>query len=311
MTYTMGEYQTYRAITKIHLGAISDNLIEGEEVQYDGHTLKRGSDEHSLHSLRAAIKVGWLVPVEDQTTKYVSKPAGVTVHRADGLSEDEVNLDMVFETDVNMGTLDEVRPDNAPPTRKATAAGRKRNEDEGTVVAKIKTSAKMDTVQVGKDDRKVVATLDGKTSIAVEKVAIATGDVQEARGGEELVDLLPDAESAGKPAAGTAGEGSGDQSEDRARAFTAVGSTHIGGAEEGKIVARVGGSNGAGDDDSLSFIHQFIPDFAWDMEVQWAKRVKIACEQYGNIPAVLDYIRSVETDAVKKHLDKRLTEAGR
>ena len=76
-------------------------------------------------------------------------------------------------------------------------------------------------------------------------------------------------------------------------------------------MARVGGSNGAGDDDSLSFIHQFIPDFAWDMEVQWAKRVKIACEQYGNIPAVLDYIRSVETDAVKKHLDKRLTEAGR
>ena len=56
--YAKGQFQSYRAITKIHLGAISDNLSEGEEIQYDGHVLRRGNDEHSLHSLRAAIKVG-------------------------------------------------------------------------------------------------------------------------------------------------------------------------------------------------------------------------------------------------------------
>ena len=309
MTYAKGEYQTYRAITKIHLGAISDNLTEGEEIEYDGHTLRRGNDEASLHSLRAAIKVGWLVPVSDTESTYVPQPAGVTVHKADGLSEDEINLDTVFETDVNMGTLDEVRPNNAPATHKATAAGRKRNEDEGTVVSKIKTSAKMDTVQVGKDDRKVVATLDNRTSIEVEKVAVATGDVQEARGGDDLVDLLPDAESAGTPKPGPSGEGSGDRSDDRARAFTAAGSTPIGGAEEGNVVARVGNDEGA--DGSLSFIQQFIPGFQWDMEIQWAKRVKIACEKYGDIPAVLSYIRSIETETVKKHLDKRLADSGR
>ncbi len=32
MNYTKGEFQHFRAITKIHLGAICDNLYEGEEV---------------------------------------------------------------------------------------------------------------------------------------------------------------------------------------------------------------------------------------------------------------------------------------
>jgi hypothetical protein len=302
MTYAKGQFQSYRAITKIHLGAISDNLSEGEEIEYDGHVLKRGSDEHSLHSLRAAIKVGWLVPVDAPETKYIPQPAGITVHRADGMDDTEISLDTVFETDVNVGTLDEVRPDSAPRTHKAISAGQ-HNTDEGKVVGKVKISAKMETVQIGKDDRKVVASLDNR-----ERVAVATGDVQEARGGEDLVDLLPDAESAGVPKAGVAGEGSGDRSEDRARAFTATGSSTIGGADEGTVIGTVGTPQ---TQDGLEFIQQFIPGFEWNMEVQWAKRVKIACEQYGNIPAVIDYIKSVETATVNKHLAKRLEDSQR
>jgi hypothetical protein len=305
--YAKGQFQSYRAITKIHLGAISDNLSEGEEIQYDGHVLRRGNDEHSLHSLRAAIKVGWLVPVAAPPTQYVPKPAGVTVHRANGTDDSEINLNTVFETDVNVGTLDEVRPDAAPRTHRAIAAGQE-NTGEGRIVGKIKTSAKSDTVQIGRDDRKVVATLDNKDGIDVERVAIATGDVQEARGGDDLVDLLPDAATAGIPKPGPSGEGSGDRSEDRARAFTATGSSVIGGADDGRVVGRVGTPQTT---EGLEFIQQFIPGFEWDPEVQWAKRVKIACEKYGGIPAVLDYIKSVETDTVRKHIDKRLAEAKR
>jgi len=303
-SYAKGNFQSYRAVTKIHLGAISDNLSEGEEIQYDGHVLKRGNDEHSLHSLRAAIKVGWLVPVEDTTSTYVPQPAGVKVHRADGTDDGEIDLDTVFETDVNMGTLDEVRPDAAPKTHKATAAG-EQNSSEGKVVSRIKTSAKSQTVQIGKDDRQVVASLDNKSGIDVERVAVATGDVQEAIGGEELTDLLPDAESAGVPKPGPSGEGAGDQSEVRAR--SAAGST-VGGADDGVVVGRIGEEPKS---DGLAFIQQFIPGFEWDMNVQWAKRVKIACEKYADIPAVLDYINSVETPTVKKHLAKRLAETKR
>lgn len=311
MTYAKGDYQTYRAVTKIHLGAISDNLFEGEEVLYDGHTLKRGGGEHPMHTLRSAIKVGWLVPVEDQTSVYIPQPAGVTVHRADGVSDEEINLATVYETDVNVGTLDEVRPDNAPKTHVAVRAGEQRSADDGVVVATFKTSAKQASVEIGKDDRKVVSSLDNKTTVEVEKVVrrVATGDVEEARTGEHLADLLPDAASAGTPISGESGEGTGDQSETRARAYTAKGSTTIGGAEEGTIVATL--ATGTDADNSLSLIHQFIPGFAWDMDVQWAKRVKMACEKYGDIPLVLKHILSVETPTVKKHINKRLSDSER
>jgi len=312
MSYAKGEFQSYRAITRIHLGAISDNLREGEEVQYDGHVLRRGSDEHSLHSLRAAIKVGWLVPVEAPVIAYIPKPAGVTVHRANGLSDEEISLDTVFETNVDVGRLDAVRPANAPPTRKATAAGKKRPtgpDTEGQVVGKIKTSARADSVQIGRDDRKVVATLDNKTDVEVKKVAIATGDVQEAIEGEFLTDLLPDAATAGIPLPGVSGEGTGDESQDRARAYTASGSSTIGGEEAGTVVGKIADTGEV--EVSLASIQRFIPGFQWDMDIQWAKRVKIAFEKYEDIPAVLSYIRSIETASVKKHLDKRLAEAQR
>ena len=52
--YVKGDFQTYRSITKIHLGALSDNLLEGEEVDFDGFTMRRGGQDHALHSLRGA-----------------------------------------------------------------------------------------------------------------------------------------------------------------------------------------------------------------------------------------------------------------
>ena len=80
--YSKGDFHTYRAITKIHLGALSDNLAEGEEVEFDGFTMRRGGDEHALHSLRGAIKVGWLVPHDAPDASYVPQPAGIVVHKA-------------------------------------------------------------------------------------------------------------------------------------------------------------------------------------------------------------------------------------
>ena len=290
-SYTKGEFQNYRAITKIHLGALSDNLHEGEEVQYDGFVMKRGGDEHALHTLRAAIKVGWLVPVEAPPTQYVPKPAGVKVHRADGMDDGVLDLNTVFDEDVSVGSLAEVRPDNAPATHRADRAGETHNPSEGVVVGRFKTSAKQAPVEIGRDDRKVVQQLDNKSSVDVEKVAVATGDVEEAIGGESLVDLLPNAESSGVPEPGVAGEGRGDEADARAQ----------------KVV-----SGDSSDTDALARIRQFIPAFEWDLnKTQWAKRAKIAVEKYGDIPPVLDYIMSVETDTVKRHIIKRLEEGQR
>jgi hypothetical protein len=294
-SYNKGDFQSYRAITKIHLGSLSDNLHEGEEVEYDGFVMRRGGDDHALHTLRAAIKVGWLVPVGAPPTQYVPQPAGIKVHKADGLSNDEVlNLDTVFDEDVNVGTIAEIRPAGAPPTHRADRASETRpNPHEGVVVGRFKTSAKQAPVEIGRDDRKVVQELDNKTKVEVEKVAIATGDVQEAIGGDSLAELLPNAESSGVPTAGVAGEGRGDEADRRAQ----------------QIASRVSPSPS---NDALTRIRQFIPAFEWDLnKTQWAKRAKIAVEKYGDIPPVLDYILSVETDTVKRHIEKRLADSQR
>ena len=284
MQYVKGEFQTFRSITKIHLGAISENLLEGEEVDFDGFTMRRGGQDHSMHSLRGAIKAGWLVPHTSAATEFVPQPAGVKIHKADGLSEGEIDMGMaVAQDDVSVGSLQEVRPEAAPVTHKATNAGQKNevapvNDSEGQVVARFKTSAKQGAVQIGKDDRAVVKSLDNKTSVDVEQVtiarAVATGDVQEAIGGESLEDLLPEAASTGTPTPGVVNDGE--------RAETATNAP------------------------DLALIQQFIPGFEWDTSVQWRKRSKLAVDQYGKMPAVINYILSVETDAVKAEITKRL-----
>jgi hypothetical protein len=265
MSFAKGQFQTFRAITKVHLGSLADNLMEGEEVEFDGYTLRRGGQDHPLHQLRGAIKVGWLVPQNAPDTQYVPQPAGVVVHRADGMNGDEITLTTASEEDVNVGTLQQVRPNNAPKTHKARQAG-VQSDSDGVVVAKFKSPAQQDSVQVGKNDRQVVQSLDNKTSLHVERVAtttIATGDVEEAIVADTLEALLPNAVSTGRPDPKPA-------------------------------------------PDALSLIQQFIPGFEWDMGEHWRKRGKVAVEKFGHIPVVLDYILSIEADGVKKDIQKRL-----
>lgn len=288
MQYVKGTFLTYRTITKIHLGALSDNLHEGEEVDFDGFTMRRGGSEHPLHSLRGAIKAGWLVPQDAPDAKYVPQPAGVVVHKADGVNEGEIDLGVAVDReDVNVGSIRGVRPENAPPTHRAAKAGERHgttsaSASEGQVVARFKTSAKQGAVQIGKDDRKVVKALDNKSSVDVERVTVATatatGDVQEAIGGDSLEDLLPNAASAGTPEPGVVQDGE--------RVVTA--------------------SRKAGVPD-LKTVQTFIPGFEWDLSVQWRRRAKVAVDQYGKVPAVLSYIMSVETDAVKVAIEKQMS----
>jgi len=277
--YVKGEFQTFRTITKIHLGALSDNLHEGEEVEFDGFTMRRGGETHPLHSLRGAIKAGWLIPQDAPDARYVPKPAGVVVHKADGVNEGavEINVEVNAEND-NVGSISSVRPEGAPATHRATNAGERSGDSDGEVVARFKTSAKQGAVTVGKDDRRVVQSLDNKSSVEVERVkvarAVATGDVQEAIGGESLEELLPEAASAGTPEPGVVG------------------------TSDSEAISEY--------DSRLELIRQFIPGFEWDLSVQWRKRAKAAVDQYGKIPAVMDYILSVETDSVKKEIEKRM-----
>ena len=229
--FSKGDFQAFKALTKVHLGSIGENLESGEVVLFDGSVLRRGSQDHPFPALRGAIKVGWLVP--DTDTKSVYAPKAADIQIGDAVSKGE-KRDMrpskvtVAVDEQNVGDLQQVRGHDAPATHQAKNAGQTNQPaSDGVVIAKLKTPAKSGPVEIGTDDRRVVTELDNKSRIAMEKIPVAVA-------ANELVELFEDAVESGKPAPGVAGEGRGDESE--ARAKFAAGSSATGGQEDGVVV---------------------------------------------------------------------------
>jgi len=229
--FSKGDFQAFKALTKVHLGSIGENLETGEVVLFDGSVLRRGSQDHPFPALRGAIKVGWLVP--DTDTKSVYTPKAADIQIGDAVSKGE-KRDMrpskvtVAVDEQNVGDLQQVRGPDAPATHQAKNAGQTNQPaSDGVVIAKLKTPAKSGPVEIGTDDRRVVTELDNKSRIAMEKIPVAVA-------ANELVELFEDAVESGKPAPGVAGEGRGDESE--ARAKFAAGSSATGGQEDGVVV---------------------------------------------------------------------------
>lgn len=349
--FQKGKFRPYRAITRIHLGAIEQSLEEGDTVEYDGQVMKWNGTEHSLATLRGAIQVGWLVPEGQKSAGYVPKPAGVKIHDAEstgdsrgkaremGTALDE-EKDLGNRKDIRQGRVSEGAPTGA---RVLTASEEKdigsttgvtESGQEGRIVGRFKSATKSGPIEVGKDDRRVVSSLDNKNTVEVERVARATGDVQETMVGDELEDVLPEATHASRPRPGVAGEGTTETGEERARRLAVErkarlvrsdeqnnvtvtqSSSSVGGSEDGVVVGNIKRATASEDvvDDvppeaivqaKVDVIRQFVPGFEWDMSDHWRTRVKKALEFQENMP-VLNAILSLETDAVKKHVMKAL-----
>jgi len=333
--FTRGDFKYYRAVTKVHLGAIQDDLQEGEVIQYDGQTMKRGPDEHQISNLRSAIKVGWLVPDEQEGGEYVAQPADIKIHDAQSTGRDRGearSVGTVADEERDLGTRKAVR-DRANPSQDDDAEAKTEvtQDQEGTVVGKIKSPAKAEAIEVGKDDKKVVQNLDNKSKIEVEpaKKAAATGDVEEAIAGEELSDLLPEAASSETPKPGPAGEGKSEEealeSQQQAAALaekrrrerlaqakgveTSSGSSSVGGAEDGVVVGKVSTpaapASEAVANAKIEMLKDFVPGFDYNLSGQWRSRVKKALE-YKDNPKVIETILSVETETVQKHIRQGL-----
>lgn len=191
MQFTKGNFVSLRATTKIHLGQIGEDVLEDDIVEFDGQTLKLGGHEHQLSALKGAIKAGWFVIASDTKSKYTPKPAGVRIKTALTQEEDSERTEMTVQT-INdeervVGEIKSAtKPSNAPV-----------EDQEAVSVGTIKTQAKQkvnlaDTQAVQKELARLEKPLP-KADIKKVAKPVATGDVQEAIGGEELTELLPDA----------------------------------------------------------------------------------------------------------------------
>lgn len=241
----MSNFVTYRAVTRIHLPPPVEGHLEADEVvSFDGAVLKK-SDGTVLKipyptAIDAAIKAGWLVPEESEVTEYVPKPAGVEVRQAQSTGEkrEVVNVMTVENEDVDLGSRKSVRA-NADHTKVSSGAPSgavvQRDGDDGVVVGRFKSSAQSEPVVVGKDDQRVKKQIEASGKPQVERIGTvvrsATGDVAEARSGDDLEDLLPDAASSERPEPGIF--------KDDGVEVGSGGSSSTGGAEDGVVVGKV------------------------------------------------------------------------
>jgi hypothetical protein len=308
MQYTRGEFLTFRATDRISIGSVEGAYVEKDAViEFDGTVTKIAGQPHSIPSIKSAIKEGWFVPESDTTSTRAVKPAGVAVRPAQhaGRDRDKVEIKMVTVEDDEkaVSTVASAKLGYRDGQHQQGARGVVQESDDGVAVSRIKTSAKQSTkVTDAHAAAQAINKLDGTPPPKAQ--AVATGDVQETIVGDHLEELLPNAASAEKPAPGIAGEGT--DAADRAAAARASRMAAVNKDE----VARGGTPTApAGDpalEQKLAIIRMGVPDFEWDLSLQWRKRAKLAVDSYAANPLYLNSILAIETDAVKKLIGEKL-----
>jgi len=111
--YTTGEFYSFRATVKVHLGKLSTDIRPGDVIQFDGTTLRLGGADHNYPELRGGVRVGWLVPSGDTTSTYTPRAADVKVRPA----QDKGKAARISPT-----TVTDDEKDMGPATRKGKEA---------------------------------------------------------------------------------------------------------------------------------------------------------------------------------------------
>jgi hypothetical protein len=336
MQFESGKFVALKARTKFHLGSIEKDINQGDIIYFDGETAKIGGKEHNLQQIGAAVRAGWLVPVDSAAASepYRPQPAKMEMRPAQSTSKDrgpviERTSTVVHEEERDLGGLKTVRDRGDGIVKRQVLA--EDASSEGVPVGKLKRAAVQKTVltaenatRVAQEINKIDNVQGSSDRLATPMKVAATGDVQEARVGDALDELLGDsAVSSEVPASGPAGEGDSphltvDEKAEKAKRVAA--STEAArkarlaqlGAEEPKAAPEPAVATSAEEEPEqidmltlagkVALIRAVIPKFEWDMTRHWKVRVADAVKTYGKNPLYLNGILSVETDAVKNYI---------
>ena len=189
-----GNFHSFRATVRFHLGKIQQDVHKDDVVEFDGTTLKLGGVSHALPELRSAIKAGWLSPVASSVADYVPQSANVKVRAAmdkdkgktvsTEVQQDETFVGSARKASTTDGVKIESKKFNATVVKDTEGDGRTvgaatkktvptgGESSEGETVAKLKTAAKKSF------------TLDGSTSMNADSDAgtDVTGVVEHLKG---------------------------------------------------------------------------------------------------------------------------------
>jgi len=330
--FSKGNFITLRAAKKVHLGAVELDVYEGDELEYDGQTLKLGGKEYNVPNLRAGIRAGWFVADGAHAAAPKAAPATSAPTLSDKLRRPVQTIED-DERQVGFATRDARDRANGTPTTVAATS------DEGVAVGKVRIASHQRTVLTDSSSvTQEISRLDNMTAKVTRAPApVATGDVQEAAAGDELEDILPDVPSTGKPAPGRAGDGhDGMTPEERADAARRARLASVATApaappadasevaavaaaaevDEGDVAGLFGDLLSDPDADAdtagmdaaqarMALAKLAVPGFEWNLATPWRTRVKLGLAKRDD-PVYLNAIMAVETDTVKKHIAEGL-----
>lgn len=344
--FKTGDFVELRATGKFHIGSLERDMLEGEVVWFDGTTVKVGGKEHSLPVIAAAVRSGWLVPVADTTSKLISQPSTGVVRPAQSTERERgkaITVQMVHDEERDLGKLSKVRDHGDGIVRRGVVI-QEDGGQEGLAIGKIKSASNMKTVLTAENSMKVaqdIRRMDNTEGAPDKKIVVsikATGDVQEARSGDTISDLLEGVEgiiAAHKQAPGTAGEGddpglTSAEKEDKASRLAAAKSAAD--VARASRLAQVGitpaatpkypvappvevevtvGKVGSTENTAakLALVRAVLPKFEWDMTRPWKMRVTDAVKKYSKDPVYLYGIMAVETETVRGTITEYLAKS--
>ena len=285
----------FRVLQKIHIGGADTALNQNEVIGYDKKTLTREDGKvvnlNTPDALKGAISLGWIVPEASPETTFRPQPAGIEVRSAVSTKEtrEVVKLSTVSDEERDVGTRQNIRA--------KTAKGSETPTGEGRVIGNVKQATEAREHRVIREEETVVR-------------AVATGDVQEAIAGEDLVDLLPEATSSDRPEPGVYKEKPTQNSYDveipktpEARvellaAWVRDRDTHIPPMQLRGLVSEVLGQlealkPSADETESLKHLSPDDATITWDFTAHWKTRQK-AVEQYWDDANALAWIAKNE-----------------
>lgn len=262
----MTEFQKYVVnAPSLHLGQTGVTLKKGQEIESDGQSLvKVNGKEVEVPAFKGAIAANWVV-LADGPQAEISARKPLTISKADG-SGDKVQVKVVPEEENTSRPISSVMKDNPESS-----------EDDSKVVAKIKSPAKSERVEIGVNDRKVVKDIENSKP-KVERVAKATGDVEETQVGDTLEEVLKGASVAGKLEEDTSAK---DQKETLTEAQIRKAKSEV-----------------------LKLVY---PEVAYKYDNAWRNRAKVVVEYFNSSQdqTMLKAFKSIEIPSVVKEIERR------
>jgi hypothetical protein len=280
--FKKGNFITFRATTKIHLGSSGVDLGKDDVVQFDGQTLILDDQRIQVPALKGAFQYNWLVPVEDTETNYIPRSSQIKFHSTTSPESEKTEPVVIHSEERDMG-----------PSHKNVSPEEKEGVEVLTKKFKIATNNSI-VIKNDQDLNRELREVENLIKPDQDQVAILASD---------SLETLLEAASTGKPerfiSSSTDEESDITERHVRRQAKEST-------KKQAKNKPQTPTERALSTEGSDPLIKRTSVGIDWDLGPHWRKRALFACQRYGKSKEILESIKEIEQPAVINAIDDYL-----